>query len=66
MNRFKTVIFTSHFVVFNETFSQLGKNGEDTAVVWHKAVVGRTDGDIASSFHAYISSLREETYLMVR
>ena len=37
---FKTCVFTNHLVTFNETFSEFGKNGKDTAVVWHEAWFG--------------------------
>ena len=37
---FKTCVFTTHLVTFNETFSEFGKNGKDTAVVWHEAWFG--------------------------
>ena len=59
LDTFKSAIFTSRLVTFNETFSQLGKNGEDKAIIWHEALSGRTDGDICSAFHAFISSLRD-------
>ena len=35
-----TCVFTNHLVTFNETFSEFGKNGKDTAVVWHEAWFG--------------------------
>ena len=40
----------------NETFSELGKNGK-TAVVWHQAISGRRDEDIASAFHKYVEGI---------
>ena len=37
IDEFKTYVFTNHLVTFYETFSEFGKNGKDTAVVWHEA-----------------------------
>ncbi|GFO24623.1 Cai-1 autoinducer sensor kinase/phosphatase cqss [Plakobranchus ocellatus] len=55
IDEFKTCIFTHRLVAFNETISELGKNGKDTAVLWHEAISGRRNEDIASAFHAYNS-----------
>ncbi|GFO45362.1 sorting nexin [Plakobranchus ocellatus] len=52
-------ILTALSPSINETISELGKNGKDTAVLWHEAISGRRDEDIASAFHAYIGSLRD-------
>lgn len=51
MDEFKTCMFTPRLVAYNETLSDLGNNGKDTAVVWHEATPGRRDEDIASAFH---------------
>ena len=40
IDKFKTCVFTNHLVTFNETFSEFGENGKDTAVVWHEAWFG--------------------------
>ncbi|GFO32855.1 hypothetical protein PoB_005936000 [Plakobranchus ocellatus] len=59
IDEFKTCVFTHRLVASNETISELGKNGKDTAVLWHEAISGRRGKDIASAFHAYIGSLRD-------
>ena len=50
IDEFNTCVFPTHLVTFNETFSEFGKNGKDTAV-WHEATSDRRDEDTASAFH---------------
>ena len=59
IDEFKTCVFTTRLVNFNETFSELGKHGKDTAVVWHEAISGTRDEDSGSAFHKYIDGLRD-------
>ena len=54
IDEFKTCVFTTHLVTFNETFSE---NGKDTEVVWHEATSDRRDEDTASAFHEYVEGL---------
>ena len=49
IDEFKTCVFTNHLVTFNETFSEFGKNGKDTAVVWHEDWFGWLVGFLTSS-----------------
>ena len=65
MDQFKTGIFTPRLVVFNETMSQLGKHGIDTAVIWHEAIADRKDEDIASAFYTWIKNLRDVKTLTI-
>ena len=59
IDEFKTCVFTTCLVNFNETFSELGKHGKDTAVVWQEAISGTRDEDSGSAFHKYIDGLRD-------
>ena len=65
MDQFKSVLLMTRLVVFNETISQLGKDGTYTAVIWHEALSGRRDEDIASSFYTWIKSLRDVKTLTI-
>lgn len=65
MDQFKSGIFTPRLVVFNETMSQLGKHGTDTAVIWHEAIADRKDEDIASAFYTWINTLRDVKTLTI-
>ncbi|RUS68512.1 hypothetical protein EGW08_023726 [Elysia chlorotica] len=59
IDQFKSCVFASRLIVFNETMSELGKGGRDTAVLWHEAIAGRKDEDISSAFHMFIKHLRD-------
>ena len=65
MVQFKSSIFTPRLVVFNETMSQLGKHGTDTAVIWHEAFADSKDEDIASAFYTWINILRDVKALTI-
>ena len=39
--------------------SELGKYGQDTAVLWHEAIARRKDNYVSSAFHKFIESLRD-------
>lgn len=59
MECFKEAIFTRRLTVFNETFAELGSGKRDYAVLWHEAISGRQDEDLASTFHEYLLKMRD-------
>ncbi|GFR81918.1 CAI-1 autoinducer sensor kinase/phosphatase CqsS [Elysia marginata] len=60
IDTFKAAIFfTKRLVVFNKTFAELGCGSRDFAAVWHKAIAGRQDEDIASTFYAFLHKVRD-------
>ena len=60
IDQFKKTIFTSRLVCFNETFAPLSKSAKKSiAILWHEAVCGRKDEDIASAFQKFISEYRD-------
>lgn len=59
IDHFKQAIFTKRLCVFNETFTELGKSGKSYAVVWHEAIAGCKDEDIASAFNKFLKANRD-------
>ena len=55
MNQFKEAIFTRRLTVFNETFAGLGSR-KNFATIWHEAISGRNDEDIASSYYTFLTA----------
>lgn len=55
----KTCFFTSHLIVFIETFASLKPKGKSYCVLWHEAVAGRKAENIADSI---LSIMREKRY----
>ena len=63
LDKFKSCIFTSRLVVFKEPFSQLCKNGDDIAIVWHEALAERTDEDMSHENARHSPSLADRGVL---
>ncbi|RUS71130.1 hypothetical protein EGW08_021109 [Elysia chlorotica] len=62
IEQFKRSIFTRRLCCFNETFAPVGKmrkNLKDIAVIWHEAIAGRKDEDIASAYAMFLKSQRD-------
>ena len=62
IEQYKRSIFTSCLVCFNETFAPISndaKQSSPAAVIWHEAVSGRKDEDIASAFYKFLMTQRD-------
>ncbi|GFR84163.1 CAI-1 autoinducer sensor kinase/phosphatase CqsS [Elysia marginata] len=59
IDQFKACWFSKRLIVFNETISELGKKGRDTAVLWHETIAGRKYEKMSSAFHKFIESKRD-------
>lgn len=46
MPKVKDSFFTSHLIVFNETFASMSKKGEHYCIIWHEAITARCAEDI--------------------
>ena len=51
--------FSRRDLLFSMRLSELGKYGQDTAVLWHEAIARRKDNYVSSAFHKFIESLRD-------
>ena len=70
MDQFKSNIFTSRLVVFNETFSPLGsrklnKTWTDKTFIWNESVAGRKDEDVTSTFHTFLKTQRDAQHVTI-
>ena len=59
MGGFKLAIFNKRLTFFKETFAELGTGKSSYATIWHEAISGRMDEDIASVFYAYLHKVRD-------
>ena len=60
---FKLCLFTKRVVVINESFAPISTNGRERGlralgVLWHEAIMGRNDEDVASPFIKAMQSSR--------
>ena len=62
----KECIFTSRLVVYNETFSPVGRRSwragdvpRPVSVLWHEGLAGRDAPDVASAFIRYLQTQRD-------
>ena len=46
--------FSRKLVLFNETFSTPGENGEAVCVLWHECEGGQSAADVSSSYLQYL------------
>ena len=58
---YKKCIFTSRLITFNMTFAPIGVQGKCNSskaqgILWHEAICGRRDEDIASAYFKMFSS----------
>ena len=70
MDQFKSNIFTSRLVVFNETFSPVGsrklnKTWKDKTFIWNESVAGRKDEDVTSTFHTFLKTQRDAQHVTI-
>ena len=58
----KRCVFTKRIVAFNMTFAPLGgkKGGKPLAIIWHEALCGRYDEDIASTYVKFVKYFRHD------
>ena len=64
---FKLCLFTKRAVVINESFAPISAKGRERGlralgVLWHEAIMGRNDEDVASSFIKAMQSSRYRNF----
>ena len=64
MEQFKDAIFTRRLCVFNETFAGLGAR-KNFATIWHEAIAGRQDEDIASAYYVFLNAHRDAEVITI-
>lgn len=65
---FKEILFVPRIICFNESFVPLGKltaNKRAIAIIWHEATAGRSQCDIISTFHKFLSMHRDANEITI-
>ena len=58
----KRAVFTRRIVAFNMTFAPLGgrRNGQPLGIIWHKAVCGRNDENVTSTYVKFLKHYKRD------
>ena len=64
---YKTCLFTSRLIAFNQTFAPIGRRGKEhnlkpVGVLWHESIAGRKDENIASAYKRIFSYMKFRDY----
>lgn len=63
---YKSCIFTSRLIVFNETFVPIGSSSLPVyAVIWHEATAGRSKEELASAYYSFFMRHKECPNLII-